>query len=99
MKYKCLEPDCGRIFEGDRSTMSCPFYGSENIKKASAPMPKWLIYVLIALEKTMSTDCTFAQSTALTHCYSNTHLVCDGTCLYSCQKLHTQNQQGPTLGK
>ena len=46
-------------------------------------------YVLIALEKTMTTDCTFAQSIALTHCYSNTHLVCDGICLYSCQKLHT----------
>lgn len=49
MKYKCLEPDCDRIFEGDRSTMSCPFCGSENIKKAGAPMPKWLIYILIAL--------------------------------------------------
>lgn len=47
MKYECLE--CGRSFDGDNTTVVCPYCGSEDINHAKTKMPRIIVTALICL--------------------------------------------------
>lgn len=46
LKYKCLNPDCGHVFEGDFSTSKCPECGCQDIKPLKTKIPNWVWMVL-----------------------------------------------------